>query len=143
MSDDQAEPQIIPEPKHFVVSPVEDGAFSKHLPTITAVYLGLETQVDPSTLSNIDGGSVDKDDTVPGGLQLSLFVQPKDAEAFMDVATYPMTAPKHAADMFLDNLKKIKCFVFAISTDDFYYQCKIDTKSASTTESTCTYRLLN
>jgi hypothetical protein len=152
MSDDQDEqanpptaPSDLPEPKCFIVSPVTDGGFAKRLPTLTAVYTGMPVSLNPEILSRVDGGTVDFDDTEPGKIQLAIFLVPKNSEtdAFNDVFSYDLAADAKTVELFRDNLVKVKCFVFAISADDFYFQCKIDVKSSNTVESTCDYRLLH
>ena len=142
------EPEALPEPKRFVLSPVEDGGFAKGLPTITAVYVGQPGSTpDPKALTRIDGGTVDFDKAVPTELQISIFIAPVEEDFaddhFSEVFSYSLTADVKTIAMFKDNIAKVKCFTFAISTDDYSFTCNINTKTSDATESSCSYRLLH
>lgn len=137
--------ELIPTPRAFVIEVVEDGAYRKQLPTLTAVFVGCNTTPDPEELGRLDGASIDTDPKDPDRIQLNIFITPRqgDTSKFSDVFSYSVRCEAKTIKNFLSDVKKVKTFVFAVSCDDFYFKCKVDTDSSNVLESSCEYRLLH
>jgi len=138
--------QALPKPKYFVLSPVEDGNFKNQSPTVTAVYIGCEDYPPEEDLIKIDGGVLDRDELAEARLQLYLFLPPSDEQSsYEDTETfsYELAADKEIIDNFWDCVLKIKRFVFAVSTDTYYFTCRVNTETNQVVESNFEKRLLN
>lgn len=138
--------QALPAPKHFVISPVKDGNYKDHSPTITAVYVGCKEYPPIDDLLRIDGGILDRHDSQETILFLHLFLPPSpDQVSFEETETfaYELSSTKEVINSFCDSMEKIKRFVFVVSTDTYYFSCSINIESNQVTSSTCEMRLLN
>jgi hypothetical protein len=146
-----------PVPRHFVLTPVKDGAYKKSLPKLTAVYLNCEKWPPGEFLSNLAGVSLDRDETDPERMHLSLFVPPEDLpdgmieeiteensmQVFADTGNFTLRARLEVMEDFWDNISKIKAFTLAVSTEDYYLEARVNFDSTEVTELDCTFRLLN
>lgn len=140
-----------PGPKYFALEAVDDGAYKKHLPTVTAVFIGSDVSPKSSDLMKIEGGMVEPDDKVENQVQLHLFFPtgdedydvPTSPQTFSEVCTFELPAEKEIVDLFLDNVSKVKAFNFAVSTVDYYFSCRINPDTTEVSEINCTYRALH
>lgn len=134
----------LPMPKRFVLSPVVDGDYQKNLPTLTAVYLGCAKAPNDEELLIIDGASLDRDPEDDQKLQLCLFTQEgDDPEDFSAAFSYEIAGTVQNIQAFWDSVMKIKRFTFAVSADNYYFECHADIDSYQITKITCNYRYLN
>lgn len=156
-----SEPQIPPKspgesdefpvPRHFILTPVKDGAYQKALPTITAVYLNCAKQPDGHFLMGMTGISLDRHDTDTKRLLMHLFIQPDDERAedddgpqvFSDTCGFELSAKQETIDEFWASVNKVKCFTLVISCDEFYFHCRVDSESTMVTDVRCDWRFLN
>ena len=144
--DDLDGSEALPRPKHFVVAPVLDGAYHRSLPTITAVYVGCSEVPDMEELMCIDGGILDRDQINPNKLEICLFLPgPPGAADGIEVETfsYELTSETKIIEEFWTCVKRIKAFVFAVSTDNYYFYCRISTETSKATSLKGEPRLLN
>ena len=159
MSDDPGSPTPPPDdfpvPRHFVLTPVKDGAYKVALPTVTAVYLGSARQPDRHFLMGMVGVSLDPHETDAQKLIMHLFIQPDDddeedngvpeegLQMFTDTCGFELSAEKKTMDEFMASVAKVKAFTLAISCDEFYFHCRVDTESTMVDEVKCDWRFLN
>jgi hypothetical protein len=156
MSDDNVEvpdtSSEFPPPAHFVLTPVKDGAYHKGLPTVTAVYLNLDKWPDGKFLMGTTGVTIDPHESDLGKLMLHLFIQPDEEEVetndegmqvFTDTCGFELTADAKVVEEFLDNIRKVKSFTFAVSTEEYYFSCRVDSESTMVTDVRCDWRYLN
>lgn len=136
----------LPEPLKFVIQPVLDGDYRNNLPTITAVYLGCKESPDGDDLCRIDWMSLERESEVSGSVKLFFFVPPSEEDAagaeFGNSFGYEAVGPVKTINQFWDCVKKIKCFVFSVSTDTYFFRCRVDTETEQVTDTSCTYRYL-
>lgn len=153
-NDPKSPPQAsdeFPTPRHFVLTPTKDGAYQKALPTVTAVYLGCERQPDGHFLMGTMGVSLDPHDTDPKKLIMHLFVQPEDeredepdgVEIFTDTCGFELAAEQKTVDEFMISVSKVKAFTLAISCDEYYFHCRVDSESTAVTDVKLDWRFLN
>lgn len=154
MSDDPIEPEDtsseVPPPRHFMLTPVKDGAYHKGLPLITAVYLNCEKWPDGKFLMGMQGVSLDPHETDPARMVIHLFIQPEETleestgmEVFSDTAGFELAADEKIVEEFWENVRKVKAFTLAVSTDEYYFTCRVDTESTMATDVRCDWRYLN
>lgn len=140
-----------PTPDHFVLSPVRDGSYSKGLPTITAVYLGCLAHPIGHFLMGMVCVSLDPHETDTAKLLLHLFIQPEDedleevelATVFSETCAFELKASQKIIDEFTESVQKIKAFTLAISTDEYYFTCRVDSEATTVTDVKCDWRFLN
>lgn len=142
-----------PAPRHFILTPVTDGAYQKALPTITAVYLNTDKQPDGHFLMGMTGVSLDRHDTVTTKLLMHLFIQPYEdredeedpegTQVFSDTCGFELSADQKTIDDFWMSVDKVKCFTLAISCDEYYFNCRVDSESTMVTDVKCDWRFLN
>lgn len=144
-----AAPDDIPVPRHFVVSPVKE-TNGKNLPKLTAVYLHCDKWPSGILMENLTGVSLDRDPDEPSKMHLALFapapdddLQEGDTVVFTDTAAFTLTAPPDVIHSFWDNIAKIKTFILAVSTEEYYFEAKVNFDSTEVTQMTCEYRHLN
>jgi hypothetical protein len=153
MSDEAPETyDDFPPPLHFVLTPVKDGAYHKGLPTVTAVYLNCEKWPDGTFLMGMLGVSLDPHDTEATKLILHMFIQPEDEEqaeqdsrmeVFSDTCGFELSSEVKTLTEFLEGVRKIKAFTLAVSTEEYYFCCRVDAESTAVTEVKCDWRYLN
>ena len=139
-----------PVPRHFILTPVKDGAYQKSLPTVTAVYLNADRQPDGLFLMGMLGVSLDRHDTADNLLLMHLFIQPEDereeiegTQVFSDTCGFELSAEPKTINEFWESVSKVKCFTLAISCDEFYFHCRVDSESTAVTDVKCDWRFLN
>jgi hypothetical protein len=133
-----------PTPDRVVLTIVEDGAFKRSLPTITAVYKN-SPPPDLDTLGSATNASLDRDPDNDGLLVLNVFCKPAEDEldSFSKIRYLEMEGDKESLKNFLDNVSKIKQFTWVISHDTFQYRWLIDCESTEILESVYDSRYLH
>jgi hypothetical protein len=144
------ETEEFPTPKHFILTPVTDGAYQRALPTVSAIYLNAEKQPDGHFLMGMTGVSLDRHDTDTTKLLMHLFIQPYEdredeegAQVFTDTCGFELSAGQKTIDEFWENVAKVKSFTLAISCDEYYFHCRVDSESTMVTDVKCDWRFLN
>ena len=144
--DDKNESEGILMPKHFVLSPVKDGNYKTHSPTVTAVFFGCPESPNPEDLITIDGGVLERVEGDSTKLNLYMFIPPAEEQLSYtetEAYAYELTSTKEMVTSFWNSVQKVNRFVFAVSSDTYYFTCKVNTQTNQVIESTCEIRTLH
>jgi hypothetical protein len=91
--------------------------------------------------------SLEKNEAVPDTLDLCFFIPPAEEDAvggeFGESFAYELSGAPETLKQFWDCVGKIKCFVFSVSSDEYFFRCKVDVETERVLDTTCSYRYLN
>jgi hypothetical protein len=149
-SEAQQPPDAFPVPDHFILTPVLDGAYGKHLPTVTAIYIGCAARPEGLFLMGMVSVALEPHDTEQNKICLHLFIEPDEIEeedigatVFAETAAFELAAEVKVIQEFWDNVRKVKVFTLAISSDDYFFSCRVDYEGATVSDVKCDWRYLN
>ena len=136
----------LPEPAHFVIAPVPDGAYHRYMPTIIAVYYQCEKVPHESDLARIEAVAIDPDDTRGDRMSVALFLPSPEIEedlAYNEMQGFVLHGEEKTINLFWDNVKKVKQFVFAVTTDTFYFTCRVNAETSEVQDRTFEIRFIH